>query len=292
MLRVSEIPSYKPPKLPKSAPRVSVSVIAGPGAGQTVELTRCVTLIGSRRGCKLLLKSSDVSGVHCAIINTGEHVFLRDLSSTTGTYHNNLKAQFEELEDDDRIRVGGWELRVKVSQYTLDTLSDLPHVNLEPEPAAFGVEVNGSGEYIKLARPVGLVGRRDDCDVVLRDKRVSRAHALLFTYLSQPVVYDLLSNNGVLLEGARVFFGTLHTGDHVSLGPKRIRVILPGVSRRKSPPIASSNTAHSIDLVAQSEPSGMGRSPSMDDTGEGTVVQLAEEEGDRIDIRMAELDGG
>lgn len=277
----------KPPRLPKSAPKVTLTVVAGPGAGQTVELSRCVTLVGTRRGCKLLLKSTSISSVHCAIINTGEEVYLRDLVSTTGTLLNSLKAQCEKLDDGDTIIVGDWELRVRISAYTVDTLSDLPHVSLEPEPSAFGVELNGAGQFIKLNRPVGMVGRKVGCDVVIDDKRVSRAHMLLFTYLGQPVFYDLLSNNGVVLEGRLEHFGVLHSGDILSLGPKALRMILPGVGRRQKTPLTGDSTGGSVDLEAR----GIDASRyDLDDTGDGTVVQLAEEEGDRIDIRLAELD--
>lgn len=280
----------KPPRLPKSAPKVRLTVTAGPGAGQTIELSRCVTLIGTRRGCKLLFKSSRISSVHCAIVNTGEDVYLRDLVSATGTMLNSLKAQCEKLDDGDTIVVGEWELRVQISAYTVDTLSDLPHVSLEPEPAAFGVELNGAGQFTKLNRPVGLVGRKHGCDVVIDDKRVSRAHMLLFTYLGQPVFYDLLSNNGVVLEGRLENFGVLHSGDVLTLGPKGLRMILPGVGRRKKTEISSDSGTGtgSIDIEARSVDAS--RYVDMDDSGDGTVVQLAEEEGDRIDIRLAELD--
>lgn len=265
-----------------------LAVVAGPGAGQTIDLSRCVTLIGTRRGCKLLLKSSRISSVHCAIVNTGEDVYLRDLVSTTGTLLNSLKAQCEKIDDGDTIVVGDWELRVQISAYTVDTLSDLPHVSLEPGPAAFGVEVNGAGQLVKLTRPIGLVGRKPGCDVLIDDKRVSRAHMLLFTYLGQPVFYDLLSNNGVVLENRLEHFGVLHSGDMLTLGPKRLRMILPGVSRRERTPIDSDSSTGSIDIEAR----GLDASQyaDMDDSGQGTVVQLAEEEGDRIDIRLAELD--
>lgn len=282
--------AHKPPKLPKSAPKVRLSVISGPGAGQTIELSRCVSVIGSRHGCKLVLKSPDISAVHAAIINNGEQVFLRDLVTPTGTKLNNLKAQFEQLDDGDTISVGDWSMRIHIADYNIDTLSDLPHVSLEPEPAAFGVEVNGTGEFVKLSRPVGLVGRKAGCDIVVDDRHVSRAHMVLFTYLGQPVFYDLLSNNGVVLEGERQYFAVLHSGDYLQLGPKRLRLILPGVARRKSqPPRMESGTA-SVDLVAGSS-AGTARDVQYEDSSEGTVVQLAEEEGDRIDIRAAELEG-
>ena len=272
----------RPPRVPKSAPKVRLTIMSGPGAGQVVELTRCVTLIGSRAGCKLQLRSPDVAPVHAAVINTAEDVYLRDLMSRTGTYRSDLPVMLEKLEDGDTLRIADWELGVAISAYTVDTLSDLPHVTLEPEPTAFGVELNGSGQLIKLNRPVGLVGRRDGCDVTINNRHVSRAHLLLFTYAGQPVFCDLLSNNGVMLDGVRARFGVLHSGDCLDVGPQRVRMILPGVSRREPGGTGPQPMSDSVQRSASASTDVMGGS------GEGTVVPLAEDNSDRIDIRAAE----
>lgn len=294
----------RPPRLPKSAPRVSLTIVAGPGKGQVVELTRCVTLIGSRTGCKLQLKSPEISAVHCAIINTGQEVFLRDLASSNGTYLNDLPAVLEQLDDGDTVRVASWELRVSVTDYALDTLSDLPHVSLEPEPSAFGVELNGSGKLVRMKRPIGVLGRRDACDIVIKDKQVSRVHMLFFTYANQPVFCDMLSNNGVVLEGRRLGFGVLHSGDTLQLGQLKIRMILPGVSRRPTdtggavlvPGGAAGHADTSTGSGSRTQsPNGTSAGSSGHDalggTGDGTIVPLDDDQSDRIDIRTAEVEG-
>lgn len=297
----------KPPRLPKSAPRVRLSIVGGPGAGNAVELTRCVSLIGSRAGCKLQLRSTEVSAVHAAIVNTGEDVYLRDLASTNGTFLNNLPARFEKLTDGDTMHVADWELRVNITAYTLDTLSDLPHVSLEPEPMAFGIEVNGTGKLSRLTKAVGVVGRREGCDVIVNDNRVSRVHLLLFTFSGRPVYYDLLSHNGVVLEGVRCSFAELHSGDVLDLGGIPVRIILPGVPRRTStstPPArgeadGSTGTNVRVNADRSGTRSGSGSSTSsgtvaargMDDTGDGTVVYSSDDnKSDRVDIRAAEMD--
>lgn len=283
-----ESDGFKPPRLPKSAPRVRLTILSGPGKGQKVELTRCVSVIGSRRGCKLQLKSADISAVHCAIVNTGDEVYLRDLVSKTGTFLNDLKAQFEKLEDGDTVRVADWELRVNVSAYTLDTLSDLPHVSLEPGADAFGVEVNGSGEMIRLERPVGLVGRKQGCDVVVKDSKVSRAHMILFSFSGQPVFFDLLSNNGVKMDGDRKAFGNLHSGDRLMVGSVALRMILPGVGRRQP---QSSTPSTNGTAKSDTPPVSLPTSSHSSNSGTGTIIQpLEDDASDRIDIRAAEVD--
>ncbi|NOX59798.1 MAG: FHA domain-containing protein [Planctomycetes bacterium] len=291
---------HKAPRLPKSAPRVRLTILSGPGKGQSLELTRCVSILGSRRGCKLQLKSPDISAVHCAIVNTTEDVYLRDLVSGTGTFLNDLKAQVEKLEDGDTIRLADWDLRVHISAYTLDTLSDLPHVSLEPGADAVGVELNGSGEMVRIQRPVGLVGRREGCDVLVKDSKISRAHMLLFNYSGQPVFFDLLSNNGVTMDGERMHFGNLHSGDRLMLGSVALRMILPGVGRRqqgsstgsKGSGAGKNGTPRSASPVVPTPSSPPPPNASFaSNGGTGTVIQPLDDDGsDRIDIRAAEID--
>lgn len=300
-----QIDGQRPPRLAKNAPQVKLTIVGGPGKGQVIELTRCVTLIGSRHGCKLQLKSPEVSAVHCAIVNTGEEVFVRDLASSNGTYLNDLPAVLEKLDDGDTIRIASWELRVSVTILTFDTFSDLAHVSLDPEPSAFGVELNGTGQLVRLKRPIGVLGRRDSCDVVVKDKQVSRVHMLLFTYAGQPVFCDMLSNNGVVLGGRRLGFGVLHSGDVLLLGQLKIRMILPGVGRRpadSSGGVLSSGTAAgnveastggsgSRTQAPSGTSAGSGSQDALGGTRDGTIVPLEEDYGDRIDIRAAEIEG-
>ena len=303
----SQIDGHRPPRLPKSAPKVTLTIVGGPGKGQVIDLGRCVTLIGSRPGCKLQLKSQEVSAVHCAVVNTGEGVFLRDLASSNGTYLNDLPAVLEQLDDGDTIRVAGWELRVEIAAYSVDTMSDMPHVSLEPEPSAFGVELNGSGKLVRMKRPIGVLGRRDACDIVIKDKQVSRVHMLFFTYAGLPVFCDMLSNNGVVLAGRRLGFGVLHSGDAIQLGQLKIRMILPGVGRRPAgasgslPSVATGTTTASVDTSTGSSSrtqtasngttAGSGGHDALGGTRDGTIVPLDDDAGDRIDIRAAEIEG-
>ena len=61
------------------------------------------------------------------------------------------------------------------------------------------------GKSIRLDKPVLLIGRNPDCDVVLKSSRkVSRLHCLLAVADSRVIVRDLNSTNGVWINGHRV----------------------------------------------------------------------------------------
>jgi hypothetical protein len=109
--------------------------------------------------------------------------------------------------------------------------STLPHA--KPRPRA-----NDSTHYKKLtgqkrhllvrvgAPPVELkadvevrIGRSRECDLVVQSPRVSRVHALIFWVNGAPSVRDLVSQNGVWINGAQVREARLVDGDELTIGP-------------------------------------------------------------------------
>ncbi len=74
------------------------------------------------------------------------------------------------------------------------------------------------GRVVPLDRPI-LIGRRPDCDVVLRDDAVSGHHARIAWDGDMWQVEDLLSTNGTYLNDERVHAPVpLHAGDAVRIG--------------------------------------------------------------------------
>ena len=62
-----------------------------------------------------------------------------------------------------------------------------------------------NGKSIRLDKPVLLIGRNPDCDVVLKcSRKVSRMHCLLAVSDDRVIVRDLASTNGVWINGHRV----------------------------------------------------------------------------------------
>lgn len=89
-----------------------------------------------------------------------------------------------------------------------------------------------------LARSFALgeratLGRSDDCDVVLRDRSISRKHALVAREAERWFVQDLGSTNGVTKDGQRGERFELHDGDEFRLGdlPLRFKLELQGTAQ-------------------------------------------------------------
>jgi two-component system response regulator AtoC len=87
------------------------------------------------------------------------------------------------------------------------------------------------------------IGRRDDCDIVLRDPAASRRHALLHVS-GEVTIEDLDSRNGTRLKGARLASrrpAAVRFGDSVQIGGAILLLQpgQPGGSGHPSPPRAS-----------------------------------------------------
>jgi pSer/pThr/pTyr-binding forkhead associated (FHA) protein len=69
-----------------------------------------------------------------------------------------------------------------------------------------------------------VIGRHQDCDVVLPGLNVSRQHARLDFRDGRWVLRDLESTNGTAVNGVRVGRSELRPGDEITIGSHRMRV--------------------------------------------------------------------
>ena len=74
-----------------------------------------------------------------------------------------------------------------------------------------------------------VIGRGDDCEVILHDAMVSRHHCRIDEEESIFTVSDLRTPNGIFLNRgrSRIDTRTLIDGDEISLGHSRLRIELP-----------------------------------------------------------------
>lgn len=99
------------------------------------------------------------------------------------------------------------------------------HPVVEESARAAAVSLSGDGRRALLWPGSNLVGRGDDCAVVIDDARVSRHHAQLVVGLERVTVEDLGSKNGTFLNGSRVDQAqAVGDGDEVRFGPFRFEV--------------------------------------------------------------------
>jgi hypothetical protein len=84
-------------------------------------------------------------------------------------------------------------------------------------------------------RPVLVVGRSCDCDIVLSDPAVSRVHAVLMRYPGRWLILDRQSTNGTRVNGRRIWGATeVEPGDRVTFGPLTFRLTRHAAFRTES----------------------------------------------------------
>ena len=80
-----------------------------------------------------------------------------------------------------------------------------------------------------------IVGRRDDCGIVLSDRNISRRHARITRRDGRTFIADLCSFNGVFVNGERIGDPTVMShGDVLHLGDYRLTAV--GAGREVPPP--------------------------------------------------------
>ncbi len=74
------------------------------------------------------------------------------------------------------------------------------------------------GKTFRISATPVIVGRRQDCNIVLNDTSVSRNHARLDLYGGRYIITDLGSTNGIIVNDVIVKTKTLEPGDVILLG--------------------------------------------------------------------------
>ena len=93
-----------------------VEVVAGQDVGKVFRFTRGNVTIGRHMG-EIPLSDLESSRQHAVIELFGrEMIFLRDLGSTNGTYHNGQRVDIARLRDGDTIGVGRSVLKLRVTR--------------------------------------------------------------------------------------------------------------------------------------------------------------------------------
>ncbi len=93
-----------------------VEVIAGADAGKSYRFTRGNVSVGRRQG-EVPLSDVEVSRHHAVLEIFGrEMVFLRDLGSTNGTYHNGRRVSLARLVDGDTVGCGKTVMRLTLAR--------------------------------------------------------------------------------------------------------------------------------------------------------------------------------
>jgi pSer/pThr/pTyr-binding forkhead associated (FHA) protein len=85
------------------------------------------------------------------------------------------------------------------------------------------VPVDG-GTPIEITKDLMLVGRKEDCDIQLDHKSISKQHCIIVKTDGLLLLRDLGSTNGTRVNGQRVRRAALLPNDHVNIASLRFKV--------------------------------------------------------------------
>ena len=137
------------------------------------------------------------------------------------------------LQPDPTLRTGEVEVDATVSAAAaqqsaeqIDAGTSVFEVPVVEAPEVV-IEVREPGKPARRVPVTGAqlrIGRAPECELVLKDSRVSRRHARLQARGGVLVLTDLGSTNGTLVNGHRVTEVVLGAGDRIQVGETRIAV--------------------------------------------------------------------
>ncbi len=145
------------------------------------------------------------------------------------------------------------------------------------------------GRPIVLDKPILLVGRHPDCDVIIKDSpKISRKHCCIALVDHRFVVRDLDSMNGVWVNNNRVTHShDLLNGDRLIIGDVPFAVISMGVAKARPAQEPGTGTDSLVDpefardVTLASEPEDSvdnvppAKSKSVDKAGPNDVVEFS-----------------
>ncbi len=100
------------------------------------------------------------------------------------------------------------------------------------------------GPPIEIVKDLVLVGRKEDCDLRLDHKSVSKMHCILVKTDGMLFLRDLGSTNGTRVNGTRVRRAALLPNDQVAIANYKFRIYL-------GPDLAPPQAAPPIDVASE-----------------------------------------
>jgi pSer/pThr/pTyr-binding forkhead associated (FHA) protein len=107
------------------------------------------------------------------------------------------------------------------------------------------VPIDG-GPAIDITRDLTIVGRKEDCDLRLEHKSVSKMHCVIVKTDGLLLLRDLGSTNGTRVNGTRVRRAALLPNDQLSIANYKFRVYL-GPDLPEPPSMAASEHTQQLD---------------------------------------------
>jgi len=100
------------------SPILSLELAGAPSEWPRRRLDRVLSLVGRAPACAIRLGDRSVSPFHCALLRTGQGLWIVDLLGKGGVWVNGRQMRWARLEDESRVQVGCFTFRVRYPRPT------------------------------------------------------------------------------------------------------------------------------------------------------------------------------
>ena len=132
------------------------------------------------------------------------------------------------------------------------------------------VPLDGS-PAIDVAKDMTLVGRKEDCDVRLDHKSISKVHCVLVKTDGLLLLRDLGSTNGTRVNGTRVRRAALLPNDKISFANFHFRIHLGPMAE---PPVGPDEHTQAIDAKEVKKATDKAALPLADSAVDEQIVEI------------------
>jgi pSer/pThr/pTyr-binding forkhead associated (FHA) protein len=216
------------------------------GNKTVVNLVRDEYTVGRAENNTVRLTERNISRRHARFVRENGRWRIEDVSSYNGVFVNGARVnQGQELSHHDLVQLGDYRLEVGDESATSHADVGMPDsasvavtrpdsfVDRDRLVMVAGPEM---GAEFPLARDLVVLGRGEECDVILNHASVSRVHAEIQSLGDgRYEILDRESANGVRINGVELQRSLLDARDTIELGDIALKFIPAGQIYRPSP---------------------------------------------------------
>jgi hypothetical protein len=147
-----------------------LQAITGEFTGQEINVQRDM-LVGRHQDAEILLQSTDISRKHAALLFRDDHIWVKDLKSTNGTFVNGERVEQEqeiELHDGDMLQFASFmfmilapeRYKAHLPEIDVEPVTTVPHdqgmPSIAERAAETGITRDGMPQQVSIPKPAPI----------------------------------------------------------------------------------------------------------------------------------------
>ena len=147
-----------------------LQAITGEFTGQEISVDRDM-LVGRHQDAEILLQSTDISRKHAALLFRDDHIWVKDLKSTNGTFVNGERVEQEqeiELHDGDMLQFASFmfmilapeRYKAHLPEIDVEPVTTVPHdqgmPSIAERAAETGITRDGMPQQVSIPKPAPI----------------------------------------------------------------------------------------------------------------------------------------